>query len=94
MLEHKPPDSFDKWTWVLRSGSLAALGRIDESSASVRETLSRYPDLTVEGMVNDRRSKTERDRLIETMRLAKFPLCAKPEELAKMQEPVRLPECV
>ena len=33
-------------------------------------------------------------RLIETMRLAGFPACAKPEALAGFAKPVRLPECV
>ena len=33
-------------------------------------------------------------RLIETMRLAGFPACAKPEVLAGLAKPVRLPECV
>ncbi|RRH90966.1 adenylate/guanylate cyclase domain-containing protein [Mesorhizobium tamadayense] len=94
MLERKTPDNYGKWGWVVRSSSFAALGRIDEANASVRETLKRYPDLTVEGMVNDfSLSKTERGRFIETMPLAGFPLCAKPEALAELAKPVRLPEC-
>ena len=39
------------------------------------------------------RSTTERGRFTETMRKAGFPACAKPEELAKFEKPVRLPEC-
>ena len=74
--------------------SFAALDRIGETNASVRETLKRYPDLTVEGMVNEfRLSKTERGRFIETMPPAGFPLCAKPKALAELAKPVRLPEC-
>ncbi|MER9126391.1 adenylate/guanylate cyclase domain-containing protein [Mesorhizobium sp. M0959] len=94
MLERKTPDNYSKWEWVMRSSSLAALGRIDEANASVRETLKHYSDLTVEGMVNEFiLSKTERGRFIETMPLAGFPLCAKPEALAERAKPVRLPEC-
>lgn len=93
-LGRKTPDNFDQWSWVVRSSSLAALGRMDEASASVRETLNRYPDLTVEGMINGfALSKTERDRFIETMQLAGFPQCAKPEAIAKLAKPVRLPKC-
>ncbi|WP_292599508.1 hypothetical protein [Mesorhizobium sp.] len=36
----------------------------------------------------------ERQRFIETMRLAGFPACAKPEALAKIEKPLRLQECV
>jgi hypothetical protein len=35
----------------------------------------------------------ERNRFIETMPLAGFPACAKPEALANLAKPVRLPEC-
>jgi hypothetical protein len=38
-------------------------------------------------------STTERARFIETMPLADFPPCAKPEALAKLAKPVRLPQC-
>jgi len=38
-------------------------------------------------------STMERSRFIETMQLAGFPACAKPEALAKLAKPVRLPEC-
>ena len=94
MLERKTPDNYGKWNWVVRSCSLAALGRIDEANASVRETLKHYSDLTVEGMVNEfSLSKTERARFIETMPLAGFPACAKADALADLANPVRLPEC-
>ena len=38
-------------------------------------------------------STMERSRFIETMQLAGFLACAKPEALAKLAKPVRLPEC-
>ena len=94
MLERMTPNNYNKWNWVVRSSSLAALGRIDEANASGRETLKQHPDLTVESMINESgMSTTERSRLIETMPLAGFPTCAKPEALAKLAKPVRLPEC-
>ncbi len=94
MLDRKTPDNYGKWEWVVRSGSFAALGRTDEANTSVRQALKRYPDLTVEGWFNEfSLSKTQRGRFIETMPLAGFPLCAKPEALAEISKPVRLPVC-
>ena len=94
MLERMTPNNYDKWKWVVLSSSLAALGRMDEANASVRETLKQYPDLTVESMINESGLSTmERSRFIETMSLAGFPACDKPEALAKLAKPVRLSEC-
>lgn len=94
MLERMTPNNYQKWTWVVRSSSLAALGRTDEANASAREALKQHPDLTVESMINEPGlSSIERSRFIETMPLAGFPACAKPEALAKLAKPVRLPEC-
>lgn len=94
MLERMTPNNYQKWTWVVRSSSLAALGRTDEANASVIEALKQHPDLTVESMINEPGLSTmERSRFIETMPLAGFLACAKPEALAKLAKPVRLPEC-
>jgi tetratricopeptide (TPR) repeat protein len=94
MLERMTPNNYQKWNWVVRSSSLAALGRTDEANASVMETLKRHPDLTVESIINQPGLSTmERSRFIETMPLAGFPACAKPEALAKLAKSVRLPEC-
>ena len=38
-------------------------------------------------------SEYERLRLADPLREAGFPVCAKPEELAKFEKPFRLPEC-
>jgi TolB-like protein/class 3 adenylate cyclase len=94
MLERLTPDNYNKWRWVVRSSSLAGLGRIEEAKASVKEALKRHPDLTVEGMVNEPGlSAAESRRFIETMPLAGFPLCASDEQVAKISNPQRLPEC-
>ncbi|MER9080813.1 adenylate/guanylate cyclase domain-containing protein [Mesorhizobium sp. M0895] len=94
MLERMTPNNYQKWNWVVLSSSLAALGRTDEAKASVREALKQHPDLTVESIINEPgMNTTERSRFIETMPLAGFPACAKPEVLAKLAKPVRLPEC-
>ncbi|MBZ9711259.1 adenylate/guanylate cyclase domain-containing protein [Mesorhizobium sp. B3-2-1] len=94
MLERMAPNNYQKWNWVVRSSALAALDRTEEANASVRETLKQQPDLTVESIINEPGLSTmERSRFIETMSLAGFPACARPEVLAKLAKPVRLPGC-
>lgn len=95
MLEGLTPDNYNQWRWMVRSGSLAGAGRIEEAQASVKEALKRHPDMTVEGMVNTPGiSAVERERLLETLLPAGFPPCASDEQLAKMTDPKRLPECL
>ncbi|TAT97676.1 adenylate/guanylate cyclase domain-containing protein (plasmid) [Rhizobium ruizarguesonis] len=94
MLERMTPNNYQRWTWVVRSSSLAALGRTDEAHASAMETLKQHPEVTVESVISEPGlSIIERNRFIETMPLAGFPACAKPEALANLAKPVRLPEC-
>ena len=95
MQEGWTPDNFNKWRWMVRSGSLAGAGRIEEAQAAVKEALKHYPDLTVEGLVNAPGiSPVERERFLDTLTLAGFPPCASDEQLAKMTDPKRLPECL
>ena len=77
------------------SPALAATDRMAEAKTALTEALKWFPDLSIEGFVNiPDTNETDRQRLIETMRLAGFPPCAKPEALAGFVSPVRLPECV
>ncbi|MER8441349.1 tetratricopeptide repeat protein [Mesorhizobium sp. M1312] len=95
MLERMTPDTYNLMRWPMRCGSFAALGRTDEAKACVAEALKRFPDLTIEAMANEPGySEAEHQRFIETMRLAGFPACAKPDALTKIAKPKRLPECV
>ncbi len=87
------PDNYGRWVWTLRPASLAAAGRVDEARSQARQALERFPDLTIEGFASSYPTAAERKRLVETMRLAGFPPCARPEALAKFEDPVRLPEC-
>ena len=89
------PENFNKPRWMLRAGALAALGRAEEAKTAVAEALKRHPDLTIEEVLNlPWWSEAERQRIVETAQLASFPPCAKPEMLAKIAKPLRLPECV
>jgi TolB-like protein/class 3 adenylate cyclase/tetratricopeptide (TPR) repeat protein len=94
MLDRQTPDNYTRVRWVVRAGSYAALGRADEARAAVRQALKRFPELTIESFVSDPGyNDAERRRLIETMRRAGFPPCAEPAALAKLEQPVHLPEC-
>jgi TolB-like protein/Flp pilus assembly protein TadD len=94
LLERVPPENYTRDRWAVRAGSYAALGRAEEARAAVRQALERFPELTIEGFVSDPGLiDAERQRLIEAMRSAGFPPCAKPAELAKLEKPFRLPEC-
>jgi hypothetical protein len=58
--------------------------------------LARDPGVSVELLLNQDWTfarQQERDLFVDGLRRAGFPVCAKPEELAKTEKPVRLPEC-
>lgn len=81
--------------WIVHPAALAMLGRADEAKPLVQEGVRRYPDLNVEVWSNQvGYSAEEQDRFARTMRLAGFPICATPEQIAKLANPKRQPECV
>ena len=94
MIDRLTPDNYWRVTWVMHPSALAAIGRVDEAKTWVQKALVRHPELTIEGWANEPVfNDAERQRFIDTMRLAGFPPCAKPEALAKIERPLRLPEC-
>jgi TolB-like protein len=89
------PENFGNFGWVARAGALAALGRTPEAEATVRQALKRFPDLTIEGFLYEEGISGDlRPHLIETMRLAGFPLCAKSGADLRIPDPERLPGCL
>lgn len=95
MMDRLTPDNYGRLHWAMHPGALAAVGRIEEAKAWVQKALDARPDLTIEGMANEPSyNEAELQRLIDTMRLAGFPACAKPEFLATMDMPQRLSECL
>jgi TolB-like protein/class 3 adenylate cyclase/tetratricopeptide (TPR) repeat protein len=94
VMARQTPDNYSRNAWVQRAASFAALGRAEEARTTLAEALKRYPDLTIESHVSDPGfNDAERQRLISTMKLARFPSCAKREQLSQFVKPVRLPEC-
>jgi TolB-like protein/class 3 adenylate cyclase len=94
MLGRLRPENYGESRWVVRAGALASLGRTEEAKMTMRQTLEQFPNLTIESFINRNRFSGDlRAHLIETMRLAGFPSCAKsPTDLS--DESGRLPECV
>jgi tetratricopeptide (TPR) repeat protein len=94
MVERQPADSRTMGGWMQRAASYAALGRLAEAHAAVADALARHPNLTIQGLLSRPDfSDSERQQFEELMRKAGFPVCAKPEELAKYTKPYRLLEC-
>jgi TolB-like protein/class 3 adenylate cyclase len=95
ILERIPKNKYLLYCWVLRAASYAATGKSTEAKAAVSDALMRYPLLTIEGFTGTVVwTDADRKRLIEPMRAAGFPVCAKTETLAKNPQLVRLPECL
>ena len=94
MMDRVDASNLGSWLYPYRAGALASVGRIVEAKKAVADALKLFPELTIEGTANEPGySDAERRRLVDTMRLAGFPPCAKPEALAKVEKPLRLPEC-
>jgi len=94
MLGRLAPENYGGSGWVARAGALAALGRMAEDKATVRQALERFPDLTIESFLYEENISGDLGpHLIEIMRLAGFPPCAKSTDL-RVAEPGRLPECI
>ena len=92
LVERKPAETRSKNDLVARAASYGALGRAEQARAALGEALTRFPGLTIEGYVADTSwAPAERERLVETMRAAGFPLCATSEDLKNAPTPVRLP---
>ena len=95
VLDRLPRQNYLFWSWVLRAASYGALGRAAEAKVALSDALTRFPYVTIEGFTGGPDwSDADRKRLVETMRAAGFPPCAKPYTLAKNPQLVRLPECV
>ena len=94
MLDRLTPENLPRGFLAMRSGALAALGRTDEAKAAAKDTLGKFPEFTIEEMVSQAGwNDAERQRVIETLRLAGFPSCAKPEVIEMADKPTHLPEC-
>ena len=94
MIARLTPENYWRDTWAFRAGSLAALGRVDEAQVISKEAAVARPDLNIEVLINDPGyGDIEHKRFLETLRPAGFSACAAADVLAKLEKPLRLPEC-
>ena len=71
------------------------LGRTDAAKKAVTLALANDPGVSIEKFADEMASNNvERERLIETMRAASFPVCASEADLKAKPDLIRLPECV
>jgi TolB-like protein/predicted Zn-dependent protease len=95
MLDRLTPENYGVYGWVARAGALASLKRTAEAEATVRQALERFPDLTIESYVYGQAMAGDLGpHLIEIMRTAGFPPCAKTSAYLRIAERARLPECI
>lgn len=93
-LTAKAEDSLDRVYSAYKAGALAMLDRGVEAKAVVARTLGRFPDVTIEGLVNRPEwADPERKRLAAAMAKAGFPACSPAGEIAQLARPFPLPEC-
>ena len=86
-MERQTPNNYTKAAWVERAASFAVLGRKAEAETTVKEALRHHPDLTIESFANEPGyNDTERQRHVETMRLAGFAPCARPEATGEIRQ--------
>jgi TolB-like protein/class 3 adenylate cyclase len=93
--ERRPKQSYRQNDYVYKAAIFAVLSRQDEAAATVAEALERFPGLSIEEFAGDPGwNAAERQRLVETMKKAGFPVCASEKALKEMPQLVRLPECL
>ena len=94
MFGRMPVETYSPDAYVYRAATLGALGRNEAAQQAVADALARLPDLSVERFAaNQSSNPAERERLVETMRAAGFPLCASAATLAAQPRLPRLREC-
>ena len=94
VVDRQSAESRPLGAWLQRALIYAALGRSNDARAAVTDPLARYPTLTVQGWVSRPDiNPAGRPKYEDLMRKAGFPVCAKPEELARYPNPVPYAEC-
>ena len=94
MLDRFSKAAYTPTTYVYRAAAAAGAGRSNALQGALADALANNPGITVEAFAGGHASnEAERARLIETMRLAGFPVCADAAALTAISNIRRLPEC-
>jgi adenylate cyclase len=95
--EQIPEENRAFWDQVLRAASYAFLDRTEEAERARAKLVAKDGEQVLEIWVNNGQvyaRTTEQDLLREAFRKLGFRICATDEELKKIDNPKRLPECV
>jgi tetratricopeptide (TPR) repeat protein len=91
-----PADARSRGSRMFLAMSYAFLGQDEQAERARKEFLDKYPTVSAELLLNQDWvfAYPEPEKLfIEGFRRTKLPLCASPEEIAKIAKPKRLPDC-
>jgi TolB-like protein len=91
-----PEESRFETQWLMLAASNAFLGREAETRKAKAALLAMRPDVTAQALYDEGNycaRKQEQDLFFEAFRVLKLPMCATPEQLETIAEPMPLPEC-
>jgi TolB-like protein len=91
-----PDDTRARWTWIHLAMSYGYLGRTAEAEATKAAFIARYGEISAEQWLNEGQvyaRQQEQDLFVDGLRNIGMPTCASPEYLARIKDPVRLPQC-
>jgi TolB-like protein/class 3 adenylate cyclase len=92
-----PEDARSRGSRLYLAFSYALLGQRDDAERARADVLAHYPTISAEQMLNEGFIFTrpqEQKLFLDGFRAANVPLCASDADLAKVAQPVRLPECM
>jgi tetratricopeptide (TPR) repeat protein len=91
-----PEDQRSRDSWVFLAGSLARLGKKEETAAVNEKLVRIFPNVSAERMLNEDFAyarKEDEDFFVDGFRVAGLPVCMTAEEIAEFPAPKPLPEC-
>ena len=96
IIEAIPELSRSRWASVVLAGSYAMLGRADEAAKAKAALVAKQGETPAEYWFNDGPifvGAAEQNLFVEAFRKLGLPICYTQEQLAKLENPRRLPEC-
>jgi TolB-like protein/class 3 adenylate cyclase len=91
-----PDETRGRLTWIHLAMSYGYLSRTTEAEATKASFVARYGEIAAEQWLNEGQvyaRQQEQDLFVDGLRRIAMPICASAEYLAKITNPVRLPEC-
>jgi hypothetical protein len=94
LIEAIPESSRSRWAGLYLAGSYAMLGRADEAAKAKAALVAKQGETPAEYWFNDGNfGAADQNLFVEMFRMLGLPVCFTDEQLAKLENPRRLPEC-